>query len=822
MEHLPQLVTDLALLLAVAAIVTIVCKKLKQPLVLGYVIAGFLISPAIGWLPNISDTENISTWSEIGVIFLMFGLGLEFSIVKLSTVGKPAIVTALVEMALMIAAGMLCGTLLGWSFYTSLFLGGMLAISSTTIIVKAFDELGLKGKKFTELVFGALVIEDIVGIFLMVFLSTIAVGSSIDGGDIAVKIGQMALYLIVWFVLSIIIVPTVLKKVAQALNDEIMLIVSIALCLGMVVLANAIGFSAALGAFLAGSILAGTVQAHRIEELFKPIKDLFGAVFFVSVGMLVSPDMIVQNIVPIIVITLVTLIGKPIFSGLGAFLSGQSLKTSLKTGMSLSQIGEFSFIIAALGVTLGVTADFLYPVIVAVSVITTLTTPFYIKNSERVYRGLVRILPQSALGWLERKEEASAEEKDGNTWIDYLKHWATKVVLVVFAAIASVELLSRLAKPVLIGFVPEPVLGIVLSALAILITGFFMSNLLHTSRKGEFGILWVASKRNHLPLLATSVIAALVSLGLVLYIVAALGGGTSLWFVLFAFVLTLVLARSSTIHSAFLRFETRFIGNLNESIIAERRAELSDAEHENWVERQLYVIEVEATRTLERAGRVFNIGSSIGGTEAERSDERASTKRSADFLFGLAYNLDLIAIRRSGEFIGSDTLLRLTKDELRSRINDPNDPLGIRKGDMLTFIGTEDEVDAYLQNMLKDGAIDEDQATSKTLIEYLACGPCSIDAECFSFTIGQRSKFRGKTIAATDLKSTYGCLIVAVEHNAVVKIKPNRNTRFSAGDTVWALGDSTMAEPLMSEASDEGSEDAGGLRATVQAMLSSG
>lgn len=249
MEHLPQLVTDLALLLAVAGIVTIVCKKLKQPLVLGYVIAGFLVSPAIGFIPNIIDTENISTWSEIGVIFLMFGLGLEFSIVKLTTVGKPAIVTALVEMILMIAAGMLCGTLLGWSFFTSLFLGGM------------------------------------------------------------------------------------------------------------VVLAHTIGFSAALGAFLAGSILAGTVQAHRIEELFKPIKDLFGAVFFVSVGMLVAPDMIAQNIIPIIAITVVTLIGKPIFSALGAMLSGQSLKTSVKTGLSLSQIGEFSFIIAALGVSLGVTAD---------------------------------------------------------------------------------------------------------------------------------------------------------------------------------------------------------------------------------------------------------------------------------------------------------------------------------------------------------------------------------------------------------------------------------------------------------------------------------
>ncbi|WP_102375668.1 cation:proton antiporter [Raoultibacter massiliensis] len=797
MEHIPQLVADLALLLTVAAVVTIVCKKLKQPLVLGYVIAGFLISPAIGWLPNISDTENISTWSEIGVIFLMFGLGLEFSIVKLSTVGKPAIITALVEMALMIAAGVACGTLLGWSFYTSLFLGGMLAISSTTIIVKAFDELGLKGKKFTELVFGALVIEDIVGIFLMVFLSTIAVGSAVDGGEVALKISQMALYLIVWFVLSIIIVPTVLKKVAQALNDEILLIVSIALCLCMVVLANAIGFSAALGAFLAGSILAGTVRAHRIEELFKPIKDLFGAVFFVSVGMLVSPAMIVQNIGPIIAITLVTLIGKPIFSGLGALLSGQSLKTSTKTGLSLSQIGEFSFIIAALGVSLGVTADFLYPVIVAVSVITTLTTPFYIKNSERVYRLLVRVLPQTLLDRLERREEKAADEKDGNVWIDYLKRWGMKVALVVIAAVASGELLSNVAKPMLSGFVLEPALSIGLSAIGILITGIFMSNLFYSGRKGEFWILWVESKKNHAPLLALAVIGIIVSCGMVMYIVFLLGGARTPLFFVLAFALTFVLARSQRIHSGFLKLEASFIGNLNESILAERQAELDDEERASWVERQLYVVEVETTKTLMRGG----------------------TERSADYLFGLAYNLDLIAIERDGKMVGSKDLPTLTKEDLRRRISDPNDELGIRKGDLLTFLGAEDEVDAYLQKLLKEDLIDDEaEAASITLDDYLASGKAKIDASCLSFAIGPAaSEFRGRTIASVDLRGTYGSLVIAIEHNALVKIKPSRNTRFSSGDRVWVLADNELSQPLV-EKIDEIEADAT-LRETLSAAL---
>lgn len=319
MVAIPQLVVDLALLMATAAVTTIICKLVKQPVLLGYVVAGFLISPAIGWIPNVGDAEDIAAWSEIGVIFLMFGLGLEFSIVRLSTIGKGAFVVAVVVMGCMMMTGMAVGALLGWSSYTSLFLGGMMSISSTMIVSKIYDELGLKGKRFAELALGALVTEDIVAVFLLVVLSTIAVGTA-ESGEVARDIGQMALYLIVWFVLAVLVVPSALRRVARALSDEILITVAVALCLVMVLVADAIGFSAALGAFLAGSILAGTALAHRVEVLFKPVKDLFGAVFFVSVGMMVSPSQIAENVAPIAVIALVVLVGMPLFSGLGALL----------------------------------------------------------------------------------------------------------------------------------------------------------------------------------------------------------------------------------------------------------------------------------------------------------------------------------------------------------------------------------------------------------------------------------------------------------------------------------------------------------------------
>src|SRR5688572_13115417 len=376
MAHLPHLITDLGLILAVAGITTLIFRKIRQPVVLGYIIAGFLVGPHVSLFPSVVDAEGIKTWSEIGVIFLLFSLGLEFSFKKLMKVGGSASITALVEIVLMIVIGYVVGKLLGWSTMDCIFLGAILSMSSTTIIIRAFDEVGAKTKKFVQLVFGILIVEDLVAILLLVLLSTIAVSNQFAGGELLMEMLKLGFFLVLWFLGGIFFVPTFLKWTRRLLNDETLLIFCIGLCLLMVMLAVEVGFSAALGAFIMGSILAETTQAERIENLIKSVKDLFAAVFFVSVGTMVEPQIILDYAVPILVVSLVTLVGKFTTSALGALLSGQSLKNAVQTGMSLGQIGEFSFIIASLGVSLKVTSDFLYPIAVAASAVTTFTTPY--------------------------------------------------------------------------------------------------------------------------------------------------------------------------------------------------------------------------------------------------------------------------------------------------------------------------------------------------------------------------------------------------------------------------------------------------------------
>lgn len=383
MMHLPKLIEDLAFILMAAAVTTVIFRALKQPVVLGYLIAGILVSPHVPLLPTVTDTENLKVWAEIGVIFLLFGLGLEFSFKKLARVGMSASITGGFEILFMLAVGYLTGILFGWSKMDSLFLGGMLSISSTTIIVRAFDELKLKGRQFVTLVFGVLIVEDLIAILLLVLLSTVALTQTFSGQELLVSTLQFGFFLTLWFVLGIYFLPLLLKKAAHYLNDETRLIGSIGLCLLMVWVATKVGFSPALGAFVMGSLLAETREGHSIEKLIEPVKNLFAAVFFVSVGMLIDPKIIIDQYAVILVLTVITIAGKLFSTTAGALLSGQTLRHSIQTGMSLSQIGEFSFIIATLGLTLNVISPKLYPIVVAISVITTFTTPYQIRWADR-------------------------------------------------------------------------------------------------------------------------------------------------------------------------------------------------------------------------------------------------------------------------------------------------------------------------------------------------------------------------------------------------------------------------------------------------------
>lgn len=450
MTHLPVLIADLALILAGAGLVTLLFKKLKQPLVLGYIIAGFIVGPHFNWLPTVNETENIKIWAEIGVIFLLFSLGLEFSFKKLIKVGQPASVTAVIEVIVMVALGYGTGQLLGWGTMDSLFLGGILSISSTTIIIRAFEELNVKTQRFATLVFGVLIVEDLVAIVLLVLLSTLALSQQFAGTEMLFSVLKLVFFLVIWFIGGIFFLPSFLKKTKKLMNDETLLVVSLSLCLLMVLFANKVGFSPALGAFIMGSILAETTQAEKIEHLVKPVKDLFGAIFFVSVGMLIDPKMLLEHAGPIALICVITIVGKIFSTALGSLISGQPLQTSVQAGFSLAQIGEFSFIIATLGDTLKVTSAFLYPIAVAVSAVTTLTTPYLIQSSRTFYKWLEKKLPQKITDSLASYSTRSQNGRSVTDWNQVLQSNLVSMALLSALLTCIVLVSSEYALPYVI------------------------------------------------------------------------------------------------------------------------------------------------------------------------------------------------------------------------------------------------------------------------------------------------------------------------------------------------------------------------------------
>lgn len=445
--HLEPLISDLGLILMTAAVAVLLFKKIKQPLVLGYLIAGFLAGNHFDFFPSVKDLKSVEVWAEIGVIFLLFSLGLEFSFKKLMKVGGSASITAVTQIIAMIAIGYMVGQWIGWKPMDSVFLGVILSVSSTTIILKTFEELGVKTQKFAGIVIGSLIVQDIVAILMMVLLSTIAVSQQFSGTELLLSVLKLIFFLTIWFVGGIFFIPTLLKKAKNILTDEMLLIVSLALCLMMVILAANVGFSPALGAFIMGSIIAETTQAEHIEHLVKPVKDLFGAVFFVSVGMLINPDTLYEYAFPVAILTVVVIIGQSISSTAGALLSGLPLKQSVQTGMSLSQIGEFSFIIATLGMSLKVTSDFLYPIVVAVSAVTTFTTPFMIKFSTPFSEYLEKKLPRR---WIKRIERYSANAQSiklVTNWQIVVRAFLTQVIIHSVIIVAMILLSSKYILP---------------------------------------------------------------------------------------------------------------------------------------------------------------------------------------------------------------------------------------------------------------------------------------------------------------------------------------------------------------------------------------
>lgn len=475
MHSIHSLIIDLTLITIYAGIVTLIFKKLKQPTVLGYVVAGILAGPYFSFVPTVTDKENLALWADIGVIFLLFGLGLEFSFKKMINVGKSALITANTNILFMLFVGYNTGLLLGWSVMDSFFLGSMISMSSTTIIIKTFEDLNIKKQKFTDLVFGVLVVEDIVGILMLVLLPTIALGNTIDSKELLISTLKLIFFLVLCFVIGIYLVPSFLKKIEPVLNDEMLLLISISLCFGMVLLATSSGFSSALGAFIMGSILAETGVIKRIEGNIKPLKSFFGVVFFVSVGMTVDPSMFVKYAWPILIITCIVIIGIVTFSCLGFLFSGESLKTALQGGFSLAQVGEFAFIIASLGMSLNVLNEQVYPIIVAVSVITTFLTPLMIKSAEPAYRLLCRILPEAITKRIASNTSIARESKiEERHWKLLFKNYFIRLILFSMILFTIMGLSSYYIKPFIHSLMPNLYARITTTAVTLILMSPFL------------------------------------------------------------------------------------------------------------------------------------------------------------------------------------------------------------------------------------------------------------------------------------------------------------------------------------------------------------
>ena len=758
--EIPALISDLALMLIIAGVMTIIFKKLGQPLVLGYIIAGLLTGPYLGFFPSVTDTASIHTWSEIGIIILMFSLGLEFNLHKLASVGGTAIITAITEVVCMLLVGFGVGQLLGWDTMNSIFLGGMLAMSSTTIIIKAFDDLKLKGQKFTELVFGTLVIEDIAGIFMMVILATMSVSQGISGGELTLSIAKMLFYLALWLILGIYLLPTILKKAQSLMNDETLLIVSLGICLGMVILAHYLGFSSALGAFLAGSLLAGTIHAERVEHLNEPIKNLFGAVFFISVGMMVDPALIWQYAVPIVIITLITIFGKSLFSALGIILSGQSLRTAILCGCSLAQIGEFAFIIATLGMSLGVISEYVYPIIVSVSVITTFTTPYSIGMADKIYDFLNKRLPTKITNYLNRytSEDQSETEKDGD-WAAFIKQYFSRLALYVIIIMGIILAGAFIAWPFLADLLAERQLDSLPAAvITVLLTLIAMSPFLKqvlTQRSKYFTSLWFKSKSNHLPLLVLAFLRLAIVVLLIMLPLQLIFEFSTLPILIAAIVIAAIISRSERLIAPYLNMEARFLTNFNEIKLEQRRSE--DVNH-RWLDEQIYVSSFICT-----------------------PDCPAENK-----------SLDKL---RWGPLLGI-TVIKIIRN--KKHINIPERNEKILSKDVVVVMGSPIQLD-NLQQWIKLELHHNEKGEYYSLHDFINKQEQYEESDqllCCAVEVEKESKLEGMSIKESDIKDGWGGLLIGLERNLLPIIAPDINMRIQTNDLIWVLGPQRMAGKL--------------------------
>lgn len=742
MGHLPDFISDLALILITAGIATIVFKWLKQPVVLGYIVAGLLAGPYITWLPTVTDMGNVKVWSEIGVIFLLFALGLEFSFKKLMNVGGTASIATFINMGSMIIIGYIVGQFLGYSRMNSLFIGGMLSMSSTTIIIKAFNDMMLQKKKFAGIVFGMLIVEDLAAILMMVLLTTLAVSQTFQGEQMGYEILKLGFFVLIWFVVGIYLVPTILKKLKKFLNDETLLIVAVGMCLGMVLFASHIGFSAALGAFIMGSILAETIEAKHIEHLVEPLKNLFGAVFFVSVGMMLAPQILVDYADRVIIFTIIVLIGRVIFATLGVMASGQGLKVSIQAGFSLAQIGEFSFIIATVGINSGVLDPDLYPIIVAVSVITTFTTPYFIKGSEPFYNWLIKKIPANKekliKGYAATRYNTVNEEND---WHELIKSVLSLVAIYSCICIAIVFIFRQYAIP----FITDNIHGIWGSILAATLALLCMAPFLRAiimKRNGSnlFRNLWNAKKFNKIILIAIIVIRVCICCIFIMMVLLPLFPEMRLLLIGISLIFIVLIVYLQGIKKQSRKLEARFMENLNSKEMMEEKSKTITSKVANaLLSKEIHIEEFEIPQNSPIVGKTLR-----------------------ELNFKQRTGVNIISIIRGNK-----------------KINIPDGNEYLYPFDRAIVAGSDEEIQQFIQS-LEDNRIKRTANEDEIPQHYINLSQYIIEAG---------SPMIGKSIIELNIREKTECMVIGIDRDgeSITDFKPT--IKFEEGDVIWLAGE---------------------------------
>ena len=760
MSELSPLIIDLALILMCAGLTTLIFKRLKQPLVLGYIVAGFIASPHMPYTPSVQDTNDIKLWADIGVIFLLFALGLEFSFKKLMKVGGTAIIAACSVILVMIVLGVLVGMSFGWDRMDCIYLGGMLAMSSTTIIYKAFDDMGLRQQRFAGLVLSVLILEDILAIVLMVMLSTLAVSQNFEGMEMVQSVVKLVFFLVLWFVVGIYIIPTFLKRVRKWMSAETLLVVAVGMCFLMVVLAAEAGFSAAFGAFMMGSILAETVEAESIEKLVAPVKDLFGAIFFVSVGMMVDPAMIVEYKIPIIVITLTILLGQSIL-GSGSFvLAGQPLKVAMQCGFSLTQIGEFAFIIASLGVSLNVTSDFLYPIVVAVSVITTFTTPYMIRLSVPAYNWASKRIPSKWMNLLEHYSIRShTTVNQENNWRKFLKAVFRMMLVYCIVTVATIAICTQFITPFLLAWLPRQwgdLVGMVITILAI--SPFLRAIMVKKNHSVEFQALWRDNRFNRAPLVSIILLRIVLAVFFVMYVIsayyhasAALAGGA-------AIVLVLLMIYSRWLKKHSIVMERTFMQNLNlRDRYEEYRGEKQPEYVGHLLSHDLHLSDFDIPADCAWAGQTLK-----------------------ELNMGRVYGVHVASILRGSR-----------------RINIPGGDERIYPNDRLQVIGTDEQLATLGKAMSRLEEETKDKEQQNWEHQEMRLKQFIIDAD---------SPFLDKSIRHSGIRNQYNCLIVGIEKADGTLMSPDADEVLHQGEVIWVVGEEKDVAHLLDKTKEKANE----------------